>query len=121
MSEVKKLKTRDEIHEKYKWNVEKMYANEDAWESDFTKAKEIAPKLLEYKGKLKDPAMLLGYLENYVVVSNLIEDLYVYAHLRSDENTANTKYQVLLDRIRVYFTEVNSMTIFFYTRIINFK
>ncbi|GAA0122499.1 MAG: oligoendopeptidase F [Clostridium argentinense] len=113
MSEVKKLKTRDEIHEKYKWNVEKMYANEDAWESDFTKAKEIAPKLLEYKGKLKDPAMLLGYLENYVVVSNLIEDLYVYAHLRSDENTANTKYQVLLDRIRVYFTEVNSMTSFF--------
>ncbi|HCQ89070.1 MAG TPA: oligoendopeptidase F, partial [Clostridium sp.] len=118
MSEVKKLKIREEVPEKYKWNVEKMYLDEKAWESDFIKAKEIAPKLLDYKGKLKDPNMLLGYLESYVKVSNLVEDLYVYAHLRSDENTANTKYQVLLDRIRAYLTEVNSITSFFVPEIL---
>ena len=118
MSEVKKLKIREEVPEKYKWNVKKMYLDEKAWESDFIKAKEIAPKLLDYKGKLKDPNMLLGYLESYVKVSNLVEDLYVYAHLRSDENTANTKYQVLLDRIRAYLTEVNSITSFFVPEIL---
>ncbi len=118
MSEVKKLKIREEVPEKYKWNVEKMYLDEKAWESDFIKAKEIAPKLLDYKGKLKDPNMLLGYLESYVKVSNLVEDLYVYAHLKSDENTANTKYQVLLDRIRAYLTEVNSINSFFVPEIL---
>lgn len=118
MSEVKKLKIREEVPEKYKWNVKKMYLDEKAWELDFIKAKEIAPKLLDYKGKLKDPNMLLGYLESYVKVSNLVEDLYVYAHLRSDENTANTKYQVLLDRIRAYLTEVNSITSFFVPEIL---
>lgn len=118
MSEVKKLKIREEVPEKYKWNVKKMYLDEKAWESDFIKAKEIAPKLLDYKGKLKDPNMLLGYLESYVKVSNLVEDLYVYAHLKSDENTANTKYQVLLDRIRAYLTEVNSINSFFVPEIL---
>lgn len=120
MSNIKKLKTREEIDSKYKWNVEKMYKNDELWEEDFKKAKEISSQLLKYKGKLKDSKCLLEYLNKYVKASSLIEDLFVYAHLRSDEDTTNSKYQVLLDKISNYYAEFSSIISFFIPEILTF-
>ena len=58
MSEIAKLRTREEIPEKYKWKVEKIYSDNEAWEEDFNKLKQLAPKLSEYSGKLSDPKEL---------------------------------------------------------------
>ncbi len=116
MDNINKVKTREEIPEKYKWNVSKMYSNDELWEMDFKKAKEICPKLLKYKGKLKNSKDLLNYLKSYIDASMLMEDLYVYAHLRNDENQANPKYQVILDKIKTYYSEFGSMNSFLYQK-----
>ncbi|GAA0125923.1 oligoendopeptidase F [Clostridium sp. CTA-19] len=121
MDNINKVKTREEIPEKYKWNVSKMYANDELWEMDFKKAKEICPKLLNYKGKLKNSKELLNYLNSYMDASMLMENLYVYAHLRNDENQANPKYQVILDKIKTYYSEFASMNSFFIPEILSFS
>ncbi|GAA0115488.1 oligoendopeptidase F [Clostridium senegalense] len=121
MDNINKVKTREEIPEKYKWNVSKMYSNDELWEMDFKKAKEICPKLLKYKGKLKNSKDLLNYLKSYIDASMLMEDLYVYAHLRNDENQANPKYQVILDKIKTYYSEFASMNSFFIPEILSFS
>lgn len=118
MGEVKKLKTRGEIESKYKWNVEKMYATDELWEEDFRRLQKIAPKLGEFKGKLNNGKALLEYLNSYVEVSNLYEDLAVYAHLRGDEDTANSKYQVIKDKISTYGAEYSAIVSFFVPEIL---
>lgn len=117
----KKLRTREEVPEKFKWNVAKMYATDELWEKEFEKAKQLVPKLLEYKGCLSDSKKLLEYLNKYVDISILMENLYVYAHLRNDENQANPKYQVLLDKIRTYYSEFASTNSFFVPEILTFS
>lgn len=121
MGEVKKLKTRKEIEAKYKWNVEKMYATDQVWEEDFKKLQEIAPRLGEYKGKLNEAKTLLEYLNNYVDVLSLFEDLAVYAHLRGDEDTANSKYQIMKDKISTYGAEFSAIISFFIPEVLKMK
>jgi len=105
MATMEKIKTREEVEEKYKWKVDKMYATDEKWEEDFKKLKEKAPSLLEFKGHLSIGAKLLDYLHQYEKMASLYEDLVVYAHLRSDENKSNSKYQVMMDKISTFGAE----------------
>lgn len=113
MSEVKRLRTRGEVPDKYKWNVAKMYSSDELWEEDFKKLQGLVPMLDQYKGQLNISSSLLEYLNKYIEASNLFEDLAVYAHLRSDEDTANSKYQVMQDKISTYGAEFSAITSFF--------
>lgn len=111
--EQKKLRTRDEIDSRYKWKVDEMYKDLQAWEKDFTILKEKAPKITRFSGKLASPEELFGYLNSYVEISRLLNKLQIYAHLRSDEDTAKPEFQVLKNKIDAYEAEVLSFTAFF--------
>lgn len=113
MSEVKRLKTRDEINSTYKWKVDKMYINSAAWEEDFEMLKSKAPKMQSFSGKLGRAEDLLAFLENNVEIERLLDRLLVYAHLRADEDTAKAEFQVLKNKIDAYGAEVSSITAFF--------
>ncbi|MDW8801422.1 oligoendopeptidase F [Clostridium sp. A1-XYC3] len=113
MAETKKLKTREQIDQKYKWKVEKIYENIDAWEEDFKRLKDMAPELTSYSGKLMEGKELLNYMKLDEEVSRLAGKLAVYAHLKNDEDTANPTYQALRDKIYSYFAELKSMQSFF--------
>jgi oligoendopeptidase F len=118
MSGVKRLRTRGEVPDKYKWNVAKMYSSDELWEEDFEKLQGIVPMLDQYKGQLNISNSLLEYLNKFIEASNLFEDLAVYAHLRSDEDTANSKYQVMQDKISTYGAEFSAITSFFLPEIL---
>lgn len=113
MSEVKKVKTRDEINSTYKWKVDKMYATSAAWEEDFTILKSKAPEMKRFSGKLGKAEELLSFLESDVEIGKLLDKLLVYAHLRGDEDTAKAEFQVLKNKIDAYAAEVSSVTAFF--------
>lgn len=113
MSEVKKLKTRDEIDNMHKWKVEKMYKDSGQWEEDFEILKSKVPKMQRFSGKIGDPQELLGFLESNIEVQRLLDKLLVYAHLRGDEDTAKSEFQVLKNKIDTYAAEVSSITAFF--------
>ncbi|MBU3111934.1 oligoendopeptidase F [Clostridium lacusfryxellense] len=113
MSEVKKLKTRDEIDSAYKWNVKKLYENTAQWEKEFEILKTKAPKIQEFSGKLSNAQDLLLFLECSVDIERLLDKLLVYGHLRGDENTGNAEFQILKNKIDAYGAEVSSFTAFF--------
>ncbi|MEG1255414.1 oligoendopeptidase F [Clostridium sp.] len=113
MAKLEKLKTRDQVEEKYKWKVEKMYSSDEKWEEDFKWLKENVSSLLKFKGQLSQGEKFLGYLTNSEKLTSLYEDLIVYAHLRSDEDTANSKYQVMMDKISTFGAEFSGITSFF--------
>lgn len=113
MTEAKKTKTRAEIDAKDKWDLSKIYSSEDLWEKDFENVKKEAPKLNEYAGKLEKADLLLEYLTLSEKISRTAEKLFIYAHLKYDEDTTNTKYQGLKDRIDSYLSELRGYQAFF--------
>jgi len=121
MATLEKAKTRDEVEEKYKWKVDKMYATDEKWEEDFKNLKEKAPSLLGFKGQLNVGPKLLGYLHQYEELGSLYEDLVVYAHLRSDEDKSNSKYQVMMDKISTFGAELSGIVSFFLPELLSME
>lgn len=111
-------KTRDMIEEKYKWKIEKLYKNVEAFEEEFRKLKELAPKVKTYSGKLGDGRTLLEFYKFDEEISRIAEKLLIYAHQRSDEDTANTQFQILKSKIDSYLSEFNSLEAFFVPEIL---
>lgn len=48
MSEVKKLRRRDEIPESDKWRIDKIYETPAKWNEELNKLKEEAPKIKRF-------------------------------------------------------------------------
>lgn len=120
LTEVTRLKTRDEIKADDKWDIEKVYSTTKEWEEDFNKLKEKAKEFEEFKGKLSDSNKLLGFLKLDEEVSRLGEKLLVYAFLKGDEDTANNTNQALRTKIEMYFSELSSLSAFFVPEILSY-
>ncbi|ABK60719.1 oligoendopeptidase F [Clostridium novyi] len=118
--EVAKIKTREEILNDDKWDIEKVYADKKQWEEDFNNLTEMAKGLQDFQGKLNDPKMLLEFLKLDEKVSRLGEKLLVYAYLKADEDTANNTNQALKNKIEAYFAELSAMSAFFVPEILSY-
>ena len=103
--ESKVLKKREEIKETDKWSVNEVYPSDEAWEKEYKELQEEAPKLKDFEGKLKNGEVLIEYLELNEKISRKAEKIYVYAHLKSDEDTSNSKYQSMMNKIDAYMAE----------------
>ncbi|MFW2487040.1 oligoendopeptidase F [Clostridium chromiireducens] len=116
MSELKK---REEIEDKFKWNIDKVYKNIEDWENDFEELKKEAVKLREFSGKLTNGESILEYFALNEKISRKAETLYVYAHLKYDEDTSNSTYQSLMSKVDIYMAELASYTAFFVPEILS--
>ncbi len=118
--EVAKIKTREEILNDDKWDIEKVYSDKKQWEEDFNNLKDMAKGLQDFQGKLNDPKMLLEFLKLDEKVSRLGEKLLVYAYLKADEDTANNANQAFKNKIEAYFAELSAMSAFFIPEILSY-
>lgn len=119
MSEDKVLKKREEISEEFKWKLNKVYESLEAWEKDFENLKKESVKLKDFVGKLNDKDEIIKYLELNEEISRLAEKLYVYAHMKSDEDTTNQKNQGVMNKIDAFMAELASYTAFFVPEILS--
>lgn len=104
---------RNEIPDQFKWKLEDIYASNDLWEKDFAEVKSLAAKLEQYKGQLAlGSENLLHCLEAFAAMNRLFEKVYVYAHMRSHEDSANGFYQSYSDRSDSLSVEVSSASSF---------
>jgi len=93
------LLERQEIPKEYKWDLESMYANNELWEKDFEKVKNLANEIEVYIGKTVESSKnLLDVLMLKDELYRLSYNVLVYARMRSDEDSRNSTYQALTDR-----------------------
>ena len=79
---------RIDIDERYKWDLSDMYGDTQAWEVDREKFIATLPTLERFRGQLStDGPTLLAAIEAMQSVETIIANLYVYAGLRSYEDT----------------------------------
>jgi len=120
LKKVNQLPKREEIDAQYKWKLEDIYPDNESWEKDFKKTKELLPSFVSYKGRLSEnSAVLLEALKLSEEISMLTEKLYVYARMRRDEDNTNTLYQALTDRASSLSVEVSGAMSFFIPEIIS--
>ncbi|ATW26305.1 oligoendopeptidase F [Candidatus Formimonas warabiya] len=113
MGDEKKLKKREDIPVKYKWHLEEIYADDELWEKDFDKLKELLGQVSQFRGKLAESARtLLECLRFQDELGKLSDKVFVYAQMRKDENNANTKYQGMKDRAQGLMVRVGEALAF---------
>ena len=107
-----KNKTRDEIDDKYKWDLSVLYASDDCWEEDYRKVEKDLSLLLKFKGTLTDSSKLEQFMQAYIDFSIVKENLYVYANVRFYEDTRNTTYEEMKGRIELLVSKISAETVF---------
>lgn len=99
---------RKSIEEKYKWKIEKMYPNKEAIESDIEKVKGFIAKVKEYKGKLSESKEnLYEALNISEKASQILQNLYVYTHMKQHEDTRINANQGTATKTDMLSTELS--------------
>lgn len=109
-----KVLNRKEVPEEMTWNLEVMYATPEEWEKDFAAIPALVDKFMVFKGQLANSAATLREaIETEDAMERLAEKVYVYAHLRSDEDTSHSENRARVDRAQSLFAEISGKTAWF--------
>lgn len=106
---------RNEVAEKYRWNIEEIYSSYEAWQKD---KEEIEKKYVDfdyaaaYKGKLGDKEQLLSLLNMQYEGARKTEKLYVYASMKRDEDLRNAKWTSAVAVMQSLFASFMAKTSF---------
>ncbi|WLR53822.1 oligoendopeptidase F [Mesobacillus subterraneus] len=112
-STVKKLPARDEVSTENTWRLEDIFAVDNQWEEEFNEVKGLLPSVQEYQGKLGESAeQLYNALQLQDKLLERLGRLYTYAHMRYDQDTTNSFYQGLDDRIKNLYSQAASALAF---------
>ena len=108
MSE-ERIPKREDVDPKYTWALEDIYASDELWQADLEKLKAVADEVKKYKGKLSENGEnLLDLLKISDEISVLCDSLGIYAQRKSDEDTANAKYQAMVGQLMNVLVGINS-------------
>ena len=99
MSEIKQLPQRAEVPENLTWDLSPIFKDDAAFEEAFTAFQAKIPTLKALEGTLKKGAdAFLTAIETLLATYRELEVLYVYSHLKNDQDTKNSKYQAMNSR-----------------------
>jgi len=106
-------KERQQIPLEYRWKLEDVYPDQDSWENDFRRVRELLLEIQAFQGRLGDSAgALWEVLQKSEELERTADKLFVYSRMRRDEDNANHRYQVSFDRIEALSVEAGSVTAF---------
>ncbi|MBI2375568.1 MAG: oligoendopeptidase F [Deltaproteobacteria bacterium] len=89
---------REQVPETFKWKLDPLFPNDEAFEQGMTDAKTLRDRLAGFQGKLASPTELATALATYFDARLLTNRLTLYAHLRLDSATKDPKLSSMNDR-----------------------
>ena len=109
-----KIMKREEVDDKYKWDLTKIYSSDEEIAKDMKLVKEKANDLLKYKGKLTSSSdNLLKATDDYFDLMRIMDKLIVYAHMKSDEDKSVAKSEELVGKIDRLSDEISELLAFY--------
>ena len=88
------ISKRADAEQQFTWATEDLFADDQLWKEELDALKAVPAQIAAYQGRLgESAATLLEYLTTYDAISLRLERLYMYAHLKGDEDTGNSVYQ----------------------------
>ncbi len=116
---MKKYKNRSEVPKKYQWDLSEFYKSEGEWQQEYEQVVKLFSRVEEYKGNLNDSKQLEKFLLLDTEISNIMDDLYVYAYLSHDVDLENSLYIEMLEKAGSLLTEYGVISAFAIPEILN--
>ncbi|HHX65598.1 MAG TPA: oligoendopeptidase F [Chloroflexi bacterium] len=103
------LRRREDVPQQDRWRVDALYADDAAWEADYAEAQHLPAEIAAYEGRLTESdGVLAEALRVWFDAIRHVEKVWVYAHLRSDEDLGNSKYQSMMERARSSYIQLST-------------
>ena len=105
---------RNNIEQKYKWDIEAMFPDEALWDQAVAQSLEKAESFTKLSGHLTDSADTL--LKAFRLRDNMwqqLEKAYVYARMKRDEDNRVSKYQAMTDKCFAAIAKMSALSSFF--------
>ncbi|MEE0181929.1 MAG: oligoendopeptidase F [Anaerovoracaceae bacterium] len=105
---------RNNIEQKYKWDIEAMFPDEALWDQAVAQSLEKAESFTKLSGHLTDSADTL--LKAFRLRDDMwqqLEKAYVYARMKRDEDNRVSKYQAMTDKCFAAIAKMSAVSSFF--------
>ncbi|MFC1494833.1 M3 family metallopeptidase [Thermodesulfobacteriota bacterium] len=110
----KSIPGRKDIPEKHRWDLTQLFNSDDEWENLYSEIENLLPGYNQFRGKLGESAQALAEAISFSLDSGRrIEKLYVYAHLKSDEDKSNQKYLGMYQKTITLYTRASELASFY--------
>lgn len=91
------------------WDLTPLYATPASWEEDYQAAQALPDGVASFAGRLAESAAVLAEaLEAWFAALRRLDRLYVYAHLRNDQDLGDGANQGMYDRAYSLYTRLAS-------------
>ena len=105
---------RNEINEKDTWDLSTIFETDQKWEEELALLTEDTKQAASLEGHLLDSAeSLLDITERYLDLSRRLEKLYVYAHMKNDQDTREAKYQEYYAKAMTLYSQLDQVFSFY--------
>ena len=105
---------RNEINEKDTWDLSTIFETDKKWEEELALLTEDTKQAASLEGHLLDSAeSLLDITERYLDLSRRLEKLYVYAHMKNDQDTRVAKYQEYYAKAMTLYSQLDQVFAFY--------
>ncbi|MGZ9805437.1 oligoendopeptidase F [Streptococcus sp. V869] len=105
---------RNEIDEKDTWDLSTIFETDQKWEEELALLTEDTKQAASLEGHLLDSAVsLLDITERYLDLSRRLEKLYVYAHMKNDQDTRVAKYQEYYAKAMALYSQLDQVFSFY--------
>ena len=105
---------RNEINEKDTWDLSTIFETDQKWEKELALLTEDTKQAAGLEGHLLDSAeTLLDITERYLDLSRRLEKLYVYAHMKNDQDTRVAKYQEYYAKAMTLYSQLDQVFSFY--------
>lgn len=109
MANTSALPTRDQVQADDTWKLEDIFATDEAWDQEYEQVKELLNEAKNFQGTFQNgPDAVFEALTYQDEVTQRMGKLYVYSHMRYDQDTTNGAYQRMDDRAKGLYTQVAS-------------
>lgn len=96
------------------WDLTKIYESDEAFWKEFKQVEENIKNIKNYQNKLKNSAQdLLEVIKASEEMDLKMEKLYVYSHLKNDQDTTNTTYMEMFQKTYGLYLQFSSEWSFF--------
>lgn len=108
------IKTREEMDSSYQWDLSTMFASDEAHQAAFEEIEGELEGLAKYQGQLASSGETLAEaIDTMLDLNRRLSHVYVYAHLRNDQDQGNEKYQQMEARCSSLYSKFKQATSFF--------
>ena len=108
---MEKIKSRNEIDKKYKWNTDDIYKSWDEWQEDIEKMKKLMEEIPTYENKIensREDFVKLIHLEEKL--SRILEKVYLYPYMLKDLDSTNQLVSQKLHEVDFLYADFSVKT-----------